>query len=378
MAPFACGLVWDCSDHLDCKPVRRSTRHTTFPGARQLDRAAVRRVASELDWADSDIVGQIGEGGIETRAECELISVLAFHHQSLLTEVEAAEATVAAHQKEEWVSGPSRHLPFVPCRLQPRGVVLQARSRVRDDGTLEDYMKPRITTDGSFGGPDSVNASVSDAERAVGLPSGQSLGVGWAACQSAFDGEPAADGGNVQVAGYCVDAESAYSFCPVQHADLWQQAFVWWDESGEAGFHVDRRMGFGGAFAPNRFERVSTFVAAYAQHMQAEFDREQPLPPCAQRWAADQRALQEAGELPEGEAQLVPSYIQVYIDDFTGAAADDVVTPPPSVAGVHVGTEHMQSAGCTPPAPNTRVFVHAQLVVLALRRLGLVAAPHKA
>ena len=377
MAPFARGVVWDCTDPADCRPVRRSTRETQFPGGRQLDRAAVRRVAGELGWADTDIVDQIGEGGVETRADVELITVLAFHHQSLLLEVAAAEATVAAHAQEEWVSAPTRHLPFVPCRLQPRGVVLQARSRVRDDGSLEDYMKPRITTDGSYGGPDSINAGVTDVERAVGLPSAQTLGVGWSVCQSAFDGEPTVEGGGVKVGGYCVDAESAYSFCPVQQADLWQQCFVWWDAGGAAGFRVDRRMGFGGAFAPNRFERVSTFVAAYGQHLQAEFDAQQPPPACAQRWAADRRALQAAGELPAGEAQAAPRYLQVFIDDFTGCAADDPVVPPPSVAAVDIGTDHMLAAGCTPPPRTSRVFVHAQLVVLALRRLGLVAAPHK-
>ena len=377
MAPFARGTIWDCSDPSDCRPVRRSTRDTVFPGERQLDRAAVRRVAGELGWNDADIIGQIGEGGVETRADVEQLTVLAFHHESLLSEVAAAEATVTAHEQEEWVSAPTRHLPFVPCRLQPRGVVLQARSRVGDDGVLEDYMKPRITTDGSYGGPDSVNAGVTDVERAVGLPSAQTLGVGWAVCQSAFDGEPEGEGGGVRVGGYCVDAESAYSFCPVQRADLWQQCFIWWDAGGEAGFRVDRRMGFGGAFAPNRFERVSTFVAAYAQHMQAELDEQQPPPRCAQRWAADRRAMQAAGELPEGEAQSAPRYLQVFIDDFTGCAADDPVVPPASVAGVDVGTAHMLAAGCTPPARTSRVFVHAQLVVLALRRLGLVAAPHK-
>eukprot|EP00966_Prymnesium_polylepis_P052339 1212030-Prymnesium_polylepis.1 len=82
-------------------------------------------------------------------------------------------------------------------------------------------------------------------------------------------------------------------------------------------------MGFGGAFAPNRFERVSTFVAAYAQHMQAELDAQQPPPVCAQRWSADSRALQAVGALPEGEAQVEPRYLQVFIDDFTGCAADD-------------------------------------------------------
>eukprot|EP00966_Prymnesium_polylepis_P216592 5014172-Prymnesium_polylepis.1 len=69
-------------------------------------------------------------------------------------------------------------------------------------------------------------------------------------------------------------------------------------------------MGFGGAFAPNRFERVSTFVAAYAQRMQAAFDARQPLPRCAARWAADRQALQASGALPPGAGQLEPRYLQ--------------------------------------------------------------------
>eukprot|EP00965_Chrysotila_dentata_P104212 3441310-Pleurochrysis_carterae.AAC.1 len=51
---------------------------------------------------------------------------------------------------EGWVAAPVRLLPFVPCRLQPSDVILQARQRVSQaaDGTLrvEDYEKPRVTT----------------------------------------------------------------------------------------------------------------------------------------------------------------------------------------------------------------------------------------
>ena len=376
MPDWAQGRVWDCSDPTNCAPVERSTRETVFPG-RQLDRAEVRRVAQLLQWDDSDLIDQIGEGGVEVRAECELVTSLVFHHESLLREVRRAEADVAKHVEEEWVAPPVRHLPFAPCRLQPRGVVMQARSRLREDGTLEEYMKPRITTDASFGGPDSVNASVPDLERGVVLPSTQTLGRGWAICQSAFDGAPAHEGGSAQVQGYCIDAESAYSFCPVQRADLWMQCFCWWDRGGTAGVAVDRRMGFGGSFAPNRFERVSTFAAAYAQHLQAEFDATQPLPVCAQRWTHDRRRMQERGTLPQGEEQLHPRYLQSFIDDFTGAAAADAVAVPAWLQEVQFEEQHMVAAGCVPARPDTRVHVHARLCVVALRRLGLVAAPHK-
>ena len=59
LQPWARGIVWDCHDHLNCKPVERSTRHTIFPGPRQVDRAAFRKVASKsfriggaTDWRD--------------------------------------------------------------------------------------------------------------------------------------------------------------------------------------------------------------------------------------------------------------------------------------------------------------------------------------
>ena len=61
MADFACDIVWDCADPAHCVPVRRSTRSTAFPGKRQIDRAALRRVAALLEWHDADIVEQVGD-----------------------------------------------------------------------------------------------------------------------------------------------------------------------------------------------------------------------------------------------------------------------------------------------------------------------------
>eukprot|EP00965_Chrysotila_dentata_P205626 6183066-Pleurochrysis_carterae.AAC.1 len=54
---------------------------------------------------------------------------------------------------------------------------------------------------------------------------------------------------------------------------------------------VDRRMGFGGAFAPKRFERVSMLVAAWVRRKQRLLDEQQPYPPAVRRWA--QRRAQE-------------------------------------------------------------------------------------
>eukprot|EP00965_Chrysotila_dentata_P173795 5737413-Pleurochrysis_carterae.AAC.1 len=74
MAEWARGVVWDCADPERCTPVKRSTRHTCFPGRRQIDRGALRAAAATLQWHDEDLLGQVGEGGVEVRSECELIT----------------------------------------------------------------------------------------------------------------------------------------------------------------------------------------------------------------------------------------------------------------------------------------------------------------
>ena len=393
MPRWARGVVWDCSTPADCRPVQRSTRHTVFKGEKQLNREALREVAQVLDWQDLDLLNQIGEGGIETRSQCELVTVLAFHHAGLVAEVAQAQKVVEAHLQEEWVSDGTRHLPYAPCRVLPRNVVLQARLRVVDDGDggwkVEEYLKPRVTTNLSHGDEQAVNAGVPQGERAVLLPTMRAFGRAAAICDEAatFLGHREADTG-----GYVVDAESAFSYCPIQQADLWTQAFCWWDSEGVAGFYVDRRMGFGGAFAPNRFQRVSTFVAAYVQHLQGLFDAEQPQPEGVQEWRVYRRQLMAEGRLVGTRAQCEARYLQVYIDDFGGVSSCDAVqepaglwplhtrvpdSVPSSCAEVVIGPEHTRAAGGVPAAAESRVMYHAKLAVIGLARLGLRAAPPK-
>ena len=379
MPLFARYVVWDCADPADCRPVVRSDRDTVFPGQRQIDRAALRRIAAELGWdkIDADIVAQMGEGGVEARSACALETVLAWHHTGVTDHPEAAAAVVKKDLAEEWASAPTRHLPFVPCRILPRNVVMQERVRLLPGDTadgkprVEAYDKPRITQNSSHGGEDSVNAGVDDDETFVQLPTVQRYARGWAICDTA------GEAGGTRAEGYVVDAESAYRFCPIQRADWWTQCFMWWGDDGLAGVCVDRRLGFGGAYAPNRFERISTLCAAYAQRLQSDFDEAQPPPPTARRWSAVRRTRQERGELPDGPAQLAPRYLQVFIDDFMGAALNDRVTPPPEVEGIVIDERNTTSTGATPAPPDSRVYVHAQLTVIALRRIGLSAAPNK-
>ena len=386
MQLWARGIVWDTRDPNNCLPVEPSTRDTQYPEcghrpdglkSRQLDRGAFSRVLEEMQWHDEDIRKQAGEGGVEARVDCELATVLAFHHDSLVNEWARAEETVAAHMQEGWVQPPRRTLPFVPCRLQPRGVVMQSRVRIDKDGKPEEYLKPRITTDSSHGGEHSTNAGVPEGERALRLPSGLTFGRGWAIVRSAFTGASPRDGGATEVGGYAVDAEQAYSFCQVQRRDWWTQCFVWFDEHGNAGTAIDERMQFGGSFGPNRFERISTPVSARADRLQACLDEQQPPPLCAQQWSADRRERQQRGELPDGESQCGARFIQSYIDDITGVGACDRVQIPSYLGHIHIPTDHMEAVGCVVPPRDSRLFVYATMVVFALEEVGLSAPPSK-
>ena len=216
--PWARGIVWDTQNPDACKPVARSTRESIFRGAKQIDRAAIRRIAAALDWHDRDIVDQIGEGGIEVRSQCSLDIVLAFHHLGLRENLAPAAKVVQTDIDEGWVDKPVRHLPFVPCRILPRNVVFQERTRLvaSTDGSppsIELYPKPRVTIDSSHGGTNAVNAGVPDVERFVQLPSVQQHARGLAIVDTA-----SADDSHAY--SYVVDAESAYRYCPVQEADL--------------------------------------------------------------------------------------------------------------------------------------------------------------
>jgi hypothetical protein len=214
MPTWARGAVWDARDPLDCRPVERSTRDTVFNGARQADRAAIRRVADTLGWlgVDADLIQQIGEGGVETRSQCALTTVLAWHHQGFERHMEAAVGVTTAETADLWVSAPFRHTPFVPCRCLPRGVVMQDRTKLQPDGTLQHYMKPRITTDCSDGREESPNGGLIASERHVELSTVQQHGravcivdrAGTTADDEAA-GEPP-----VRAEQYAVDATSAY------------------------------------------------------------------------------------------------------------------------------------------------------------------------
>ena len=375
LAPLARGFVWDSRDPDNCVPMEPSDERTVFPGKRQIDRAAFRRIAREVGSRDGDIIGQVGGGGVESRSRCELTTELHSHAPGLCARPDAAEKAVAAELAEQWALGPFYHPPTVPIRALPRDVIQQQRSRVLDSGEVEDFLKDRITLNPSRG-PDSVNAGIPKEERAVALTTARDLGFGLALIDV-----PARDAG-LTVAGYGVDMTSAYSFLQVQRLDWWQFAYLWFDADGTPHFRLLVRVGFGGAMSPRRFQSVSVIITTLARAWQREFDQRHPPPRAIRQWEQARRQLQREGALPPGADHATPSVAGVYIDDLAGGCCDDDVPMPTECHGVRtadvdLGELAAFALGGKPLRRNSRPAVHCVTAIAAIRAFGLEETPGK-
>ena len=412
LQPWARGVIWDTRVRDDCRVVQRSDRFTQFPG-RCIDRRALREAAELLSWHDAEIVETAGEGGVEVKSDCDLTTVLAMHHLGVAAHFEAADTVIQSDIREEWVEGPRGWLPFVPCRLLPRNVVTTERTRVLPPSagdapgkvTLEHYLKARVTQNSSYGDFEdgvgiAVNTAIPGAETFLSMPSvqhhaaaGAVIGEACRAPESSNraeelrrslrdEAQAAHDSGagpaeSLHAVQYAVDMESAFRFVPVQVADLWTQCFFWDSAEGPGGACVDCRTAFGGAFAPNRFERISLLVAARAQHDQRAFDFHHPFPQRVQSWRVERRAAQSRGVLPEGESQATPAYLQAFIDDLTGWSISDLVPIPPHLSEIEIGTAAMSVIGERPAHSSCRAAVHARIVIHTVRSLGFEASAPK-
>ena len=74
--------------------------------------------AKKLDWGDTDLIEQL-KGGLESRANTALETVLAFHHKGLQRGYKEAKPLIERDIQKGWASKPYALLPFVPCRLAP-------------------------------------------------------------------------------------------------------------------------------------------------------------------------------------------------------------------------------------------------------------------
>ena len=389
-----------------------------------MSRVRLRHMAEAPGWPDLNLLDQVGEGGLEARTGCPRDTVVSRYHPGLYANFAAAATTVAADIAESWARPPpprqggrAGHLPFVPCHADPRDVILRLLTRVAEaaDGstTLEDYLKARVSSNLSSGGTRAVNAGVATHDKAVGLPTVPEIGRAAAVCDIAFVGidsrrrEPAqpttarvkrpdadahaADQAELGAAAappptaravaragfYALDLASAYRYVCLQLLDLWCHCFMWLDADGRIGVCVDTRLCFGGAYGPNRFERITTLVGAYILHVQDRYDSQHPYPAPVPAWTADRARRQSRGELPAGPRQLTPKSLSVYLDDFTGSGGLDQSPDPEGYALLTPDGAAMRALGLEPAPTGARVIALASIAAGELVRAGYGVAAVK-
>lgn len=384
-------FVWDTGDPDNCQPVVRSDRDTVFPGRRQVDRAALRRAAAVLGWAqvDQDILDQIGEGGMEMRSAAPLHTTAMWHHAGVAAHFEVADAVVRDEREQLWTTTSMSPMPYVPFTCSPRDVILQERSKLVD-GTLVNYLKPRLSHNLSavprcLGGRKhgvSNNSAVPVWEKHLkGLPTVHSYGRAWAVCDLAAQPgtqpgapscpPPATEAPPMRSGVYGVDMEKAYCFVPVQQADRHTGCYLWPDDKGVVRVHVSWRMVFGGSPWPNRFERLALLSCAWVQRAHRLFDDEQPSRAASvAAWIQRRAALQAAGVLPGGSEQTRPAGIEPFLDDCSGRALCDTVVVPERFKGRKIGANQTAAVGAQPAPPDSRLAVHCALAIEALEQLG--------
>ena len=319
MPKWARGVVWDCTNPKDCKPVKRSGKGDMPPG-RRISAENMRRGAEEIGWTDTDILDQL-DTGLEARSGCALDTVLAFHHKGLIQSFEPAKKIIERDIEQGWVAKATPRLPYVPCRLTPRNVVKQTKWKIttKPDGTpeideegnlvVEENPKYRVSTDSSWGplGGDAPNDGCLRGDVVTGLPTVRALGE-----SVSIIGEA---GTMMEPEAYAIDFKDAYRHAVVQREDWWEQCFIWL-----GGVCVERRGVFGARWMPNRFQRIARLALAIAIHECKIFDRNQPF---LEGWLSE-----EWRKRPTDESR--PAFAMIYIDDTTGVGTSDPVTAPTS------------------------------------------------
>ena len=176
---------------------------------------------------------------------------------------------------------------------------------------------------------------------------------------------------------YNIDEEMAYYYVPAQVMDHWENTYFWFDNRGAPGVCRCWRLGTGGAWSPNKFQRISTIIMAWAQRERRDFDREFPPPLPVRLWGMSRANSQIRGDLPPGEEQTEPAYCHVYIDDNAGSALNDRVPTPPYLQGIKIDPKPTQALGGEFPEADSRVLVHAKILLCAMTMAGFYAAPDK-
>ena len=383
--PWAQRVILDTRDTSDVVMARRSTRHTEFDGPRQVSRPAVRQMASDTGWyeVDPDIVDTVGEGGVESRSFCGRHSVFQWHAPGATEHYASANDIAVAEHRDAWLLGAYSLPPFEPSRTVSQNVIMQARTRPDPDSIegFARYEKARNLTNLS-GGPDDGNSGILRGDRAIAMPSAQTHAAGCGVVDAI--GRTA----GLHCDQHTIDCSAAYCFLLTQRAEWWMQLAFWCitfpDGSRLVGWFIHPRLVFGGAHGPNRFGRFSRLKRAGVLRRHRQFDAESPFPARVQAALRERAALQRAGQLPAGADQLVPDYLQAFIDDETGGGLSDVVEMPeylnvldpaaPRFIDIESFLQATADAGGRPAQPDARSVVYCCLGIDTCLQLGLEVA----
>ena len=371
---FARGKRYDARVSSACVELTRSTASTEFPGGKQLDRARFREAAAAHGWAgvDPDIVEQCGGGGVESRSSRGLTTTLRLHHPGVRENFRAVNDAISKELEQSFAGCVVGHLiPFYPTNAMPRDFIFKDSYKVGEDGELVLGSKGRVTFDPSSGALP-LNGGVSHEERTTGNPSVRDLGRGAAIVHAA------AQEAGLSAVLYGADISSAYPHLVLQRLEWCLHCFVWVClETRRLRVCWFYRMAFGGAYAPQRFNRALTLIDAEGARRVAAFDAAQPPPAPVRAWCTRRRERQAAEMLPPGDTQTAPAFSQRFVDDKAGAADSGVVSVPARLAHIPLGAALTRALGGAPAHPASRGATHLRIHVDTWTFFGLTPEHEK-
>ena len=84
---------------------------------------------ARLRWTDSrGMLQQISATGAEGRSQCEMDTVIMFHHTGLREQYKPARESVSKDTERGWIREGRRDMVTVPARLMPKNVVARQHS----------------------------------------------------------------------------------------------------------------------------------------------------------------------------------------------------------------------------------------------------------
>lgn len=181
----------------------------------------------------------------------------------------------------------------IPAKLSPQGSVRKARTEKR-----------RRTSDWSFSPRGADGAAPNDAVDCTLLPPVRFPSTATYAKALAV---LRAGRGDEDVYQCCVDIAHAYSNLAPLESELWQSQYI-----SALGVITERRVPFGGRFAPNLYARLSALTVHVMNQAMDRLERNSPLAAArSEHWAARARVSTSHGRR---------YFISAYLDDYATAA----------------------------------------------------------